>query len=189
MISERERRDALDRMIDLTSGQLSQLARTYRGRQLPLETLQEGLLNIIKATHTAAVIAAADGRQNVTPQEWGLTGAHVRAQYVYARRLIDDLVTGRQPLNGRLDARLRSYAQAPRALYEDTRRRNAMRHGRRLERNILHAVESCDDCIRQARLGFVPLGTLTPPGTRECRSNCRCTIAFADAAPVPVVAT
>lgn len=189
MIDDRERRDALDRMIDLSSRHLSGFAYEYRTRQLPLETLQEGLLNTIKATHVAATIAAADGRANVTPAQWGLTGAHVRAQYVFARRLVDDLVTGRQPLNGRLDARLRSYAQAPRALYEDTRRRMAMRTGSRFERNVLHASESCNDCLRQAGLGFVPIGTLTPPGTRECRSNCRCTIAFASTIAVPALAT
>ena len=124
-------------------------------------------------------VGAYGGRDAMTPERWGLVGSLVRQQYAYARRFADDVAAGRQRQNGTMDARARLYGQAGRATYELIRRRESAGAGFGYERNVLHAADHCAQCVAEAGRGWVPIGTLTPVGQRTCRTQCRCTLAYA----------
>ncbi len=48
----------------------------------------------------------------------------------------------------------------------------------RYERNILGVADHCPECPELSALGWVPLFTLPPPGSRECAMNCYCSLEF-----------
>lgn len=177
-VSEREVRDGVDRVADLASRRLGDSAARYRAGQITIGQFQAETMQTIKDSQVAAALAAYGGRREMTPQRWGLVGAQIKVQYQYARGMVADILDGRQRLNGRLDARSRQYGQAARSLYENIRRRESAEAGMLLERNHLHASESCDQCRAMSAAGVVPIGTLIPIGQRTCRSSCRCTLSY-----------
>ena len=128
----------------------------------------------IKAVQIAAALAVFGGREQMTPARWGLVGQLIRQQYAYQRNFLLDVLEGRQRLNGRLDNRAALYALAAHTTAVYLQRRLSVEQGARYERNITNATESCPDCLQQEALGWVPVGTLSLPGTRRCGANCRC---------------
>lgn len=183
-ISERQVRDFVDNIADAASQQLGTLSAQYCSGQITMTVWQAESRAVIKASQIASALAAYGGRGQMTPARWGLVGQQIRTQYAYLSRFADDVLSGRQRLNGRMDARARQYGQGARSLYENIRRRESAAAGLRYERNIRHAVESCGQCVNQSSLGWVPLGTLVPVGQRTCRSMCRCTLAYSRSAVV-----
>lgn len=177
-ISERSVRDFVDNIADAASQQLGDLAARYRTGQITMTIWQAESRAVIKSSQIASALAAYGGRGQMTPARWGVVGQQIRTQYAYLTRFADDVLSGRQRLNGRMDARARMYGQASRTLYENIRRRESAASGQQFERNIRHAVESCGQCVNQSSLGWQPIGTLVPVGQRSCRSSCRCTLAY-----------
>lgn len=177
-VSEREIRDAVDRVADLASRRMGEAAARYRAGQITVAEWQAEHLALIKQSQIASALLAYGGRGQMDAQRWGIVGQAVKQQYLYARAMIADVIDGRQRLNGRLDARARQYGQASRALYENLRRRQSAASGFQFEQNHLHASESCDSCRAMSALGRVPVGTLIPVGSRTCRGNCRCTLSY-----------
>lgn len=177
-ISEREVRDAVDAVVELSSERMGSLAASFRAGTIDAGEFLNGMLAEIKSAHIAAALAAYGGREQMTQVRWGTVGQQIRQQYAYARQMVADVLDGKQRMNGRLDARAKQYASAARTTYENTRRREMARLGMSWEKNLLHASESCGQCLAESGLGWVPIGTLAPVGSRTCRSACRCTLAF-----------
>lgn len=178
-ISERQVRDAVDAIVNLSAERMGNLAASFRAGTIDANEFLSGMLTEVKSAQIAAALAAYGGRDQMNSQRWGMVGQQIRQQYAYARTMVADVLEGRQRMNGRLDARARLYAQASRTTYENTRRREMARLGMAFEQNILHASESCDGCLSASDAGWVPIGTLPAVGSRTCRLACRCTLAFA----------
>jgi hypothetical protein len=183
-VSEREVRDAVDRLADLTSRRMGEAAARYRAGQITSSDWLAEHLALVKQSQIASALAAYGGRANMTPERWGLVGYQIRVQYAFARKMAADVLSGRQRMNGRLDARARQYGQAARVLYENIRAREAATSALAWERNVRHASESCQQCRAQSAAGWVPRGTLVPVGARTCRSSCRCSIERAATRPI-----
>lgn len=181
-ISEREVRDAVDRTADLASRQMGEAAARFRTGQIGAAEWIAQSQQIVKDSQIASALAAYGGRLRMDQGKWGLVGQQIRVQYAYLNRMADDMLSGRQRMNGRLDARARQYGQASRSLYENIRRRESAAAGLSFERNILHPADHCAQCVSQSARGLVPLGSLVPIGQRTCRSQCRCTLSFSRSA-------
>lgn len=154
------------------------LAMQYRTTNMEIADFQRAMMQEIKLAHIASALAAVGGRAAMTPSHWGRVGQLIREQYQYVQGMVTQTLDGVQRVNGRLDARAASYGSAVRATFENMRRFERAAAGYQYEKNILHANESCGQCRDLAAMGFVPMGTLTPVGMRQCRSNCRCTITY-----------
>lgn len=177
-VSERQVRDGVDRVADLMSARLGQSSARFRAGEITAAQWQSDMLATIKEGHISAALAAYGGRDAMTPAAWGTVGQLIRREYAYARAFAADVLNGRQRQNGRMDARARLYGQSIRGTYENIRRRESANAGLRYERNVLHASESCRECLSASGQRWVPIGTLPPVGSRTCRSNCRCTLAY-----------
>ncbi|MCI0390319.1 MAG: hypothetical protein MOB07_16335 [Acidobacteria bacterium] len=126
----------------------------------------------IKNGHRAAALIANGGRLN--PSTTGRLGATVRAQYEYLSRFASGIQNGDIPLNGRLRARAKLYAQSVLLGYESQVRARERLAGSKEERRVLSAVEHCVDCVEFARRGWQPIGSLPQIGDSICKSNCHC---------------
>lgn len=177
-VSERAVRDGVDRMADLVSRRMGEVTARYRTGEITATVWQSEMRSLIKQSQIAGALAAYGGRGQMDASRWGVVGQQVRVQYAYLARFTDDVLAGRQRMNGRMDARARQYGQASRTLYENIRRRESGDAGFRYERNELHPADHCEQCVNQTALGTVPIGSLVPIGRRTCRSQCRCTLVY-----------
>lgn len=178
-------REAVDRVCDLAAERLAGLSQRLLDGSISLADWQQQAMQLVKATHLAAGVAAHGGRAQMAPADYGAIGRRLRDEYAYLRGFAQEIADGRQPLDGRLVARARLYGQAARSNYEAVRLRDDRTRGMAVERNVLGAGEHCSVCPALARRGWVPIGTLPPVGARPCRSNDRCTIERRRAAPQP----
>lgn len=103
-------------------------------------------------------------------------------QLRYLRGFVLDILSGRQPLDGRALARARQYGQAPRGIYESVRGRVAELAGYTEEMRVLHGSDHCSasarpGCIESAGY-WASIGMLPRIGGCTCLGNCRCTIRY-----------
>src|SRR5215831_4497893 len=81
-------------------------------------------------------------------------------------------------------ARAALYPATAWGVYQETRRQQRAAAGVAQERNVLGgARDHCARCLEETGKGWVPVGTLSSPGSRTCLSNCRCRLEYA-AVPV-----
>lgn len=153
-----------------------------RDGRLPLAEWQAGIAAEIKAMHLAAAIVAVGGRENMTQSHYGRVGQIIRQEYRYLREFANGIADGSVPLDGRVLVRAEAYMRDGRETYSVFERLEMQRRGYDQERNVRDASDSCDECIELEDAGWVDLGTTPPPGSRTCRSNCRCRIEYRRAA-------
>lgn len=175
-IPEARVRSGVDALVDAASGRATTLAAGVRSGSVSNADFQAGMFGIIKDVHIASGLAAYGGRNAMDASKWGFLGQRIRAQYGYARNLVSELVSGQQPMNGRLDVRAAMYAEAGRITYEVVRDRQERARGMTEGRNILHARESCPECIEITGRGWQPIEGIPPIGMRQCLVRCKCTI-------------
>jgi hypothetical protein len=130
----------------------------------------------MKLLHVGAAGVGRGGWAQMSQSDWGWTGQRLRQQYGFLRNFAHDIATGKQPMDGRLLARAGMYAEAARATQREMQRRTGMLVGRSQERNVLGAAEHCGGCLDATARGWVPIGSLPPVGSRQCRSRCHCVI-------------
>lgn len=175
-VPETEVRAGVDALVDHARARVQQAASDLRENRITPAEFQTVLHQTIRDTHIAAAMAAYGGRDAMTPERWGYVGSRIKEQYQYGRRFVSEIINGNQPMNGRLDVRAGMYAEAGRVTYEAVKAREGRRRGFAEERNVLHAQESCRQCLELAGRGWVEAGTLPPVGSRLCLSRCRCQI-------------
>ena len=172
-------RNELETVITQSQSNISAISSQLQGGQITLKEWQLSMAREMKAMHTASMASARGGWAQMSQADWGYTGSQLKKQYEYLRNFARQIESGEQPLNGNFMRRSKMYSQAGRDSYEEMRRRaERIYNGKAEERRVLHATESCDDCIEEAGRDWQPIGTLAPLGTLQCRTNCRCTFEF-----------
>jgi hypothetical protein len=188
LVSDSRIRLAVDAVADAASDRMADVTERLITGDVTLARWQTGMLAVIKHSHIAAGVVAQGGRAQMTPSTYGYLGSEIRAQYAYLRAFGAQIAAETVPLDRRLVSRAGMYGQHARVTYESIRARDAAARGYVQERNILHAKESCDQCITLTQRGWVPTGSLPPIGARSCLARCRCTISRrkTHAGPVPL---
>ena len=139
----------------------------------------------IKNVYIQQAELAAGGREQMTPQLWGMVGGSVREQYRY----LDDFA--RQVANGQLtqaqiEARTKMYINSSREAYWRVKDVQAQAQGMTEERWIAIGDDStCGPCSDADAMGWQKIGTFAQPGSgrvlvspqTNCQglTNCRCT--------------
>lgn len=177
-VPETRVRSGVDALVDAASQRAANLAKDLRENRINIEQFRDGMFQTIKDVHVAAGLAAYGGRNAMDQERYGFLGSEIKKQYIWARKMLADIIDGTQPMNGRLDARAAFYAASARQTYEAARQRQQKESGKSEERNNLTARESCSGCQAETNRGWVPIGSLIPPGGRTCRGNCRCFLTY-----------
>lgn len=134
----------------------------------------------VKSVALYSAAAAKGGWAQMSDADYGRVGQYVRGQYQYLRGFAQDVATGKQPLNGRLNARAHLYGQAGRPLYHRMEIAEQIVRGMTEKRSIRHGSDSCDGCVAAEVAGWVPIDskTVLEIGARECRTRCKCSWEF-----------
>lgn len=148
-----------------------------------LQDWQTKIANFMKEQYTVNLLFGRGGKNAVKPEDWGSMGAQLKIEYArlnnFAQEIKQGVLTPRQILY-----RIKLYARGAIAWFWHGKTKAYIFAGYDLERRILHPAEHCDDCIRYASQGWVPIGTLPPPGIASaCMHNCRCSKQFMKTRP------
>lgn len=176
-ISRDRVRAALDKVIASERRAMVTASERLRDRSIDLGQWQAAMREHIKNVGLAASYAAVGGRGQMTAERNGWVGSYLREQYQYLAGFTAELRRG-LPLDGRFLQRTGMYAESARAAFHELQRLVLDDAGYRFERSILHPAEHCAECVDQASLGKVPLGTCIPVGQRQCLGNCHCTMRY-----------
>lgn len=174
-------RPAVRRALEESLANLTRLTDTLaddlRAGRISLLEWRAEMRETIKHVQMAASELAHGGRAQMTQSAYGAVGQRVRQQYAYLERWVAEIRAG-LPIDGRMEARATLYLRAARASYLTVESEQMAERGRGLVCNVLHASESCAECIAESDKGFVPVGQLSVPGSRTCLGNCRCTLQY-----------
>lgn len=176
-VSRDQVRQALDRVIDAEKQEIAQLSNELRSGAIDLAQWQAGMRDAIKTTALSAAFAAVGGRAQMSQADYGWVGAYIKEQFQYLDKFTSDIRAG-LPLDGRFLNRAGMYAETARGAFHELLNQVLDDAGYTREQSILHPAEHCDECVDQASLGKVPLGTCIPIGQRQCLGNCHCTMRY-----------
>lgn len=171
----------MDRALDASAQTMARLSEQLRTRQIGLIEWELAMRKEVKAVQLYSAASAKGGLAQLSQADLGRIGAATREQYrrlsAFAQQIEDGL-----PLDGRFTQRARMYGAAGRGTYHKTERDEKERRGFTQEKNRRYSGDSCPGCVAAEAAGWVAIGELTPVGSRDCLTNCRCFIEYRKAA-------
>lgn len=186
-MSEKAISALVDGRIDKLSENLRRYTRMLVDGSITIDQWQGSIRDALKTAHIQATVLGHGGRDRIGPAEYGRIGQRLRSEYAYLQQFASDLLGGRVSAAMAL-ARVQLYAESVRGSYWEGTTIRQERQGYSLMRRVLDpGAQHCDDCIRHASRGVVPIGSLPLPGQRcACRARCRCSVQYKRGA-VPVI--
>lgn len=174
-LSPRVVRDELDRYLLNSRDPVNDLAQRLRDGVINLEDWHTAMRREIKNAHLNAMAEAVGGYNNMTQADYGRAGQIIRQEYSYLRKFADDIASGKQRLDGTLTRRSKMYIGAARKTYYKGIE-VAVNNARFTHiRSKLNPADHCQECVSlDGRWYVIADGNYTPPGFRECGSNCKC---------------
>lgn len=177
LVATTEIRAALDRAIRAEGLRARDLSEQLRANAITMREWDAGMREVVKNTQLFSAAAGRGGWAQLGPREWGMVGQRVRVQYEYLAQFNAELRAG-LGRDGLFLNRAQSYAGAGRPLYYQVEQDVRKATGATEERSVLHPADHCVGCTAQAASGWVPIGTATPIGERDCLNNCICTMEY-----------
>lgn len=166
----------LDAALEAAGKRMDLLASQLRAGQIDLISWEVRMRREIKVVATYSGAAAKGGWAQMTEADYGRVGRYIQDQFRFLRGFARDVQSGKQLLNGTLNARAGMYAQAGRPLYHRFEKAEKLLRGNTERRSIRHASDSCQGCIEAAARGWLPISdpSQTEIGERDCRTRDRC---------------
>jgi len=169
----------VDGRIDKLEVSLKRFTRMLNDGSITLDQWQGSVREAIKAAHIQAAIIGHGGKAGMGSAEYGRVGQRLRLEYDFLANFASDLLGGRISAPMAL-ARIGLYAQSVRGSYWLGSEIRQQEQGHSLMRRILDdQAKHCEDCLRYAARGTVPIGSVPLPGQRcECGARCRCSVRY-----------
>lgn len=171
-------RRALDETLDSAEAVTTRLAEALRQREVSVADWYAAMQRHVKQVHLHAVALERGGWANMRPADYGRAGALIREQYRYLRRFAEQIVSGRQRLDGSLAARAGLYTKAGRESFYRSKRAHLNDGGGEPVthvRSLRHPGDSCRECVDLDRVWHrLDDPRYRLPGQRLCSKNCRC---------------
>lgn len=176
-------RGTLDRVIDVQAVTMRDLSQALVNGTLSLADWQLQSMQVIKSGHLIGLALANGGWNNLDQSDYGWAGQRIRTEYGYLRDFAGQIASGKQPLTSMVMARSVLYAEAARTTHRAAQRRAASARGLDQEKSNLGVCDHCGGCLSAAAQGWQRIGTISPPGSRDCLSRCHCWFTYRTVAP------
>lgn len=172
--------------------ELQTLAERMSRGEMTIEGWQEQTAAQIKNLHIAMAAAGRGGFERLTNADNGRIGARLRYQYRKLQGFAEDVQAGRLS-PAQIVARSKLYAASANGTYERFVQENwndKAAAGVIVQMaNVLGFAEHCGSkggeigCLDETDRGWVPLGEMSSPGSRRCKSNCHCHLKYRKVKP------
>jgi hypothetical protein len=188
-VSRAQVKAGLDEAVRKAGLEMQEITAQLRGGVLTVDRLAAWEYEMrarIKDVHLYSAAAARGGWDQMTPAMYGRVGAVLsrgaagagKGQFQYLEGFLQDLISGRQKMDGSLTRRAAMYATAARGTYAAEDGAGFAAAGYDEERNIRNSGDSCDGCVGASARGWVPIGQLPPIGSRTCLGACLCRMEY-----------
>lgn len=177
-VSEHDVNEAMQLVINAEALAMVHLGDRMRVGDVGLQDWQIGMANSIRLIHVLAAVLAVGGFIRLDAATIARTETLIARQLNFLAVFAVQIQLGDQPLNSDFTRRIVMYAEAAFGTIQEIRRALAEQIGYAQERRMLGEADHCVDCVRDARLGWQPIGTLPSIGDSICRTNCRCEFTF-----------
>lgn len=175
----------VDREIARLQAEAQKLTADMSKGNLALEAWANSMRALIKRSHLAIGMLGAGGKIGANQNILARIGGILRGQFRFLDRWVDQLKRGipaTAKALGQLQFRADMYISgARRELYEG-QLAAAKAVGKTKKRRVLGEAEHCDDCKREAGLGWVDIGdtrvTIPGDGNTVCLTKCQCQLRF-----------
>lgn len=164
---------------------MRELTRQLVNGEISREAWYRAMSQMMKDEYRAAYLASIGGLQNYTRSEISKFGWRMRPHYRWLNNFLEELNSGKQPLNGFAIVRAGMYGRAANAIFWNQNMRIAEEDGFDEVRRILGPNENhCEEtvatpgCPELAAEGWVDMYDYVPIGGATCLSNCLCTLEF-----------
>ena len=172
-------REWVDATVAGSKSRVRDISQRFADGKIDLPAWQTQIQAELKGAHVAMSEIASGGRAQWTATQAGRVGVRLREQYKYLNEFGLAIDRGDIDKGDGLMARSEMYAEAERATYEGIRRGQMLDAGFAMERNVLGNTDNnCEGCLAADAEDWVPIGTLDPPGERDCLSNCLCSLEY-----------
>lgn len=178
LVSRAEVRRAIDTEIRALDREARQLADAYRKGDITLGRWEREMRDLVKDSHLLNAAAAKGGWDQLDPADYGRVGRIVRDEYNHLGGFVGEIAAGFQSTDGTMTSRAQLYTRGGRRTYEAVAESVQREAGKLEQRSVLHPADHCEECVRQAALGWQPLGIIIPIGERTCLSNDQCTMEY-----------
>lgn len=167
----------LESQVDRAESRLANLVQSLYAKELAPGYVQTLMRDEVRRLTLQNIALGKGGFDRLNFSDFGRAGRQLRDTYSRMTNLVRDIETGRATLPQAM-SRIQGYVLETRQQFFKAEREALRETGRTFEeRRVLHARESCDDCVGFARLGWQPAFTLPLPGeSSRCGSRCRCTL-------------
>lgn len=173
-----EVRKELDSWVDVSSQRMSDWTSELRDGDIDIEDWQLLMAEEIKNVQITFSTAANGGWDSMTEEDYSRVEEYTQEQYDYLQSFAEQIYTGEVVLDGRALYRSGLYAESGRVTYEKERFILEEKSGATEERNILGGSDHCSNCLEMTDYEWVPIGTLTSVGDRQCGPKCHCTVVY-----------
>lgn len=177
-VSAKDVRSAVDTIIDKETAKIRSVAQQLVDGSINLAEWQLQTQALLKTLHVSMGLAANGGLASTSNSDLGFIASQIKQQYQFLRSFAVQIKNGSQPLDGSLVSRAGLYTQASRSIYENVVQRGAMQSGLSQSRSVLGLADHCDQCVSEAKRGWVQIGSNISIGQRSCKQNCRCLLEF-----------
>lgn len=179
-VPESRVRAYLDSALEQAGKRMDALANGLREGSIDLISWEVRMRREVKIVATYSGAAAKGGWAQMTESDYGRVGRYLQDQFRYLRGFMRDIASGRQPLNGMVNARTAMYAQSGRPLFHRFEKAEKRVRGETQRRSVRSAFDSCDDCISAEAAGWRDLDDPAIPeiGDRQCRTRCKCEMEY-----------
>lgn len=186
-VSQKSLKQALTTTVRRAEREIESLARQVAAGTMDVAEWQTATAFRVKNIHIAMRAAGRGGLAQLDASDYGRLGADLRFQYRRLRTFAAEIAAGRLSPDA-IVSRAGMYARSGSAAYERGRFDGwdrLSRTGVAVEmKNVLGKGEHCTagagrpGCSEESERGWVPLGTLTIPGSRRCLTRCLCRLIY-----------
>lgn len=170
---------ALEELRIQTREEIRILTRNFAQGQLDQAAFTERLQSTLRNSALTSAILGVGGVGNLSPNVLEAMERQLTRQFKQLDGLIDEVAQRgmtRQDQTRFLRLGDSAYRMSTVARQQSTLD-DLADQGPLEEKRVLGGSDHCADCVAYAEEGWVPAGTLPPPGTRSvCGDNCRCTL-------------
>lgn len=170
--------DLLKQRVSDSEERLTQIVQGVFAKEIAPGVAQEAMRDEMRRLVLANNALGKGGIDQLDFKDFGRAGNQLRDSYQRMSNLLIDIDAGNVTLPQAL-RRIEGYTIEARNQFFAAQRAATIATGRQMEeRRVLHAKESCSDCIELAALGWQPAGTLPIPGdgSTQCEQYDRCSL-------------
>lgn len=167
----------MEQQVNGAEQRMAQIVQGVADHSIAPSVAQEAMRDEMRRLNLANSALGKGGLEQLDFRDYGRVGQQLRDTYARITNLVDGVERGEVTIPQAL-RRIEGYSLEARNQFFAAQRAASQASARVFEeRRILHAQESCPDCIDYAAQGWTPQGTLPLPGEQsECQKYCRCTM-------------